>query len=427
MSKFDYKAEGNLNSQYVLELLSDYLLKIANINDTKGIIEDDFKINVKSNKFARWFNDSANRFKLNWKSKTLLENYNKVLAVQYVKSIQDKIQIFLQTNVLEARQLFELKETLKAIKFDIVLPELDENRNNAIRKSEKEFLKVLSDIKYLKNADIDYVLFNSPVVELKPFLSDKVNIHKVNHIELQNLVRQFVGLKHSELTTFDFEPFEYAFKSKAEDFYEDNITDSGIGEEVEGFIREKMWQKLEISQQQLVLSEEKQNEIDKIDTLLKKLKINKIEQMMQELIRLKTNQAQAKEVIDKCKDTINSSTIPNKAEIFLLMDNMYYKLSKKCEALQAKIKLKLQLVDKQRLFDTLAQLQEAEDKNPSKKHKKQVKQSSNEKKSSSQTDKKSISDGLYEEDDEDEIHITEDDGTDEPEEEVVIDDVNDDE
>lgn len=408
MSKFDYKAEGVLNSQYTLDLLQEYLSKISKANDTKGIVEADFKIDTKANKFVRWFSDTTNRIKIKWKNKTLLENYNKLLSTKYVESIEDKIKIFLQTNVLDAKAIFELNETLKAIKFDVIVPEIDENRSNAIKNSEKTFLKVLNDIKYLKNADVDYVLFNSPVSELKPFLSDKVSVHKVNYQELQHLVRQFVNLRHRELTEVEFERFECEFKAKAEDFYDENVTDSGVGEEVEEFIRAKMWEKHNILKQEEVLLEDRQVEIDKINTLLKKLKVYKIEQMLQNLINLKTNQAQAKEVIDKCKDTINSSTIPNKGRIFLLMDNLYYGLSKKCETLQAKVKLKLQLVDKQKMFGMLEQLQEEETlAKPSKKQKQA---------------KKSVDDvkELYDQEDDGEIHITEDDGMDDPEEEVVI-------
>lgn len=404
MSKFDYKAEGVLNSQYALDLLKEYLSKISKANDTKGIVEDDLKIDTKANKFVRWFSDTTNRIKIKWKNKTLLENYNKILSTKYVESIEDKIKIFLQTNVLEAKSLFELNETLKAINFNVIVPEIEENRSNAIKKSEKTFLKILNDIKYLKNANVDYVLFNSPVSELKPFLSDKVSLHKVNFKELQRLVCQFVDLRHKELTEVNFEPFECAFKAKEEDFYDDNVTDSGVGEDVEEFVRTKMWEKHNILKQEEVLLEDRQVEIDKINALLKKLKVYKIEQMLQNLINLKTNQAKAKEVIDKCKETINSSTIPNKGRIFLLMDNLYYALSKKCETLQAKVKLKLQLVDKQKMFAMLEQLQEEETLPKPNKNKKNV------------DDVKE----LYEQEEDGEIHITEDDGMDEAEEEVVI-------
>ena len=62
-------------------------------------------------------------------------------------------------------------------------------------------------IKYLRNANSNYVLYNSPVDELKPFLSDKVSVHKVDFIEVQKLVKSFVEKKYSELTTFNFKPY----------------------------------------------------------------------------------------------------------------------------------------------------------------------------------------------------------------------------
>ena len=61
---------------------------------------------------------------------------------------------------------------------------------------------------------------------------------------------------------------------------------------------------------------------------------------LQQLVNLQLDIANIKEVIDDCKDKINATTIPNKNQIFLVMDNLYYKLSQKCEKLTQKIKLK---------------------------------------------------------------------------------------
>ena len=440
MSKFGYKAEGELNASYTLELLKEYLAQTLNLNDTKGIVEDDFKIDTSANRFVRWFKDKTKRISLHGKS-GLLDNYNKLLTTKYVKSIQDKLQIFVETNVLEAKQIFELYETLKAINFGVVIPEIEHNRYKVIRQSEKRFLKVLNYIKYLKHANSEYVLFNTPVADLKPFLSDKVSVHKVNYVELQKLVEQFVNLRYSELTDTNFEPYEPEFVAKCEDFYIDNITDSGIGEDVEHFIREKMLEKLKISQKDDILVEDKQADIGKIDALLKRLKVAKIEQMMQNLIKLKTNLAHAKEVMDKCKDTLNSSTIINKAGIFLIMDNLYYNLSKKCDTLQQNIKLKLQLVDKEKMFTLLSEIQnptpnsvkvkkKVENKADKKaktpvepKADKQLTDNAEEpKQEKASIEHKPIASNLYDDDDEAEIDITEDDGIDNAEEEIIIDD-----
>ncbi len=404
MSKFDYKAEGELNSQYLLDLLNDYLDKVLQANDTNGIVEDDFKINPKANRFAQWFNHTTKSMGLKLKNKSKLENYNHVLALQYTKSIQDKIQIFTQTNVLSAKQFFDLKQVLKAIKFDIVLPELEANRDKVIKQSEKQFLRALNDVKYLRNATIDYVLFNPPVDDIKPFLSDKVTSHTLDMLQLHNLITNFVNKRHNELIADEFESYEVEFDTKVEYFYAYNITDSGIGEDVERFIRSKMLQKLEILAHDEELMEDRQAQVKEIDLLLKRLKVNKIEQMMQKLLVLQTNQAQAKEVLDKCKDIINSSTITGKSSIFLVMDNLYYRLCKKCDALMQKIKLKLQMVDKEKMFALLETI-ESEQTN-----------TTSEKASSF----KGIASDLYDDDEPDEIHISEDDDV-EAEDEVVID------
>ncbi|MBQ8522631.1 MAG: hypothetical protein IJ458_03080 [Clostridia bacterium] len=434
MSKFAYKAEGELNSQYLGDLLKEYLSQLLVSNDTKGIVEDDYKINPNASSFKQWFNDT---FKRLFKSKDLLENYNKVLSTKYVSSILDKIDIFLQTNVLTPKQFFELKQTLQAINFDSVIPLLDEYRYVSIKNSQKRFLKVLNSIKYLRHAKSNYILYNSPVDELKPFLSDKVSAHNVNYIELQKLVKQFVDLRYIELTNCDFDKYEPTFITKSEDFYKESITDNGIGEDVEQFIRSKMLEKFEISKHEEMLIEDINIKINKIDILLKKLKLQKIEKMMQELIKLKTNLAHVKEVMDTCKDTINSSTIPNKSQIFLVMDNLYYKLSKKCENLEQKIKLKLQLVDKQKMFSMLATIENRFDNetlndedevlssNKRLYTKKMQNTSINNKNLEDKETKPSITSNLYEDDDEaGEIHISEDDEDVKAEEEIIIDEDN---
>ena len=350
MSKFAYMAEGELNSQYLLDILKDYLDKLAISNNTNGIEEDDYKINPKSNRFVKWFKDTTKRL---FKDKKSLDNYNKVLATRFIKEINDKLDIFLQTNVLSAKQIFDLNQTLKAINFEEVVPIIEEYRNKAIISSEKRFLKVLNDTKYLNYARSNYVLYNSPVTEIKPFLTDKVSDHRIDYVVIQKLIRHFVDLRYKELTTFDFEPSEVRFSVVSENFYNESITDGGLGDEIEDFIRSKILEKFTILKQEGVLKEDLDYKVNKIDTLLKKLKLNKIEKMIHELVKLKTEMAKVKEVMDKCKDTINSSTIFNKAHIFLVMDNLYYKLSKRCENLQQKIKQKLQSVDKDKTFSIL--------------------------------------------------------------------------
>lgn len=426
MSKFAYKAEGDLNSKYLLELLKEYLSQLLNTNSTKGIVEDEYNINPNANRFSQWFDNKISILKYSSKS-ALLENYNKVLSTKYINKINDTIDIFLQTNVLEAKQFFELKQTFQAIKFNDIIPLIDENRQIAINKSNKKFLKVLNYIKYLKNADTNYILYNSPVDELKPFLSDKVSKHKVDYIEIQRLVKQFINKRYEELTMVDFEPINITFIAKPEDFYNDNITDNGIGEEVEQFIRSKMIEKLDIAKQDEILIEEQNQKIMQIDNLLKRLKINKIESLMQQLIVLKTNLAHVKEVIDVCKNTINSTTLPNKAQMFLVMDNLYYKLQNKCENLQQKTKFKLQMVDKQKMFNLLELIQNPPIKiSKSKKKANTIEESENfdipERKEGIHTYKShSITSNLYD-DEPASIDISEDDGTVAPEDEFVIDD-----
>ena len=127
---------------------------------------------------------------------------------------------------------------------------------------------------------------------------------------------------------------------------------------------------------------------------------------MQKLAVLKCNQAHVKEVIDNCKDSINKSTLTNKENIFLVMDALYYKLCKKCEKLQQKIKLKLELVDKQKLFDILQNLGKEEQNQINKEDKAK----------SNNLDYQ----GLYDEDESSEILIEYGEGDDRAEEEVVI-------
>lgn len=404
MSKFDYKAEGELNSQYLLDLLNDYLDKILKANNAEKIADSDYKINPKSNRFAQWFKHITKTIALNMTNKSRMEEYNRVLVSQHTKEIKEKLQIFLQTNVLSARQFFDLTQTLTAIKFDVVLPELESNRYKVIKQSEKQFLRALNNVKYLNGAKIDYVLFNPPVDDIKPFLSDKVSTHELDSMQLHKLITNFINKHHAESVNDNFEPDEIKFNSKAEDFYSYSITDSGIGEDVEHFIRDKMLQKLQILEHDEDLMEDKLARIKEIDTLLKQLKVHKIEQMIEKLIEFQTNQAQAKEVIDKCKDIINSSTISGKSSIFLVMDNLYYKLCKKCDTLIKTIKTKLQMVDKEKMF---ALLEAIEGEKPNAK-------------SAKSSSHKGIATDLYDDDEPNEIHITEDDDG-EAEDEVVID------
>ncbi len=426
MSKFDYMAEGELNSQYLLDLLNDYLDKIEQANDIKGIVEDNFNINTKANKFVRFFKDRFKRIKFTFTHKALLENYNKVLVSEHIKNIKEKIAIFLQTNVLEPRQIVQLKSTLTAIKFNIVLPEIDEYRHKGIKQARKRLLTCLNDIKYLKNASIDHILFNSPVRDLKPFMSNKVTMHKLNIKELSKLVKQFIDTKCEELNYFEIDEVEPTFKAKPEDFYAESIIENGIGAEVEEFIRDKMEDKFEILNQEDQLPEVTAIKIDAINKSLKKLKLLKIEQMMQKWVEYKTNIAHVKEVVDNCKELINSSTLANKKNIFLIMDNLYYKLTTKCDQLQGQIKLKLQLVDKQKVFAMIESMDEM-DKNSASDDEfetlsiPQRKGNINNKAYAS----KGIASNLYDDEDEQhEIHISEDDTDSEAEEEIVIDDKN---
>ncbi len=420
MSKFAYKAEGELNSQYVLDLIKEYLSKLLESNDTKGILDNDYKINPNANCFIQWFSDITARL---FKSNEVLENYNKVLTTKYVNSILDKIEIYLQTNVLNPKQFFELTETLKTIKFDKVIPLLELSRENSITSSQKNLLKILKDIKYLNNASSNYILYNSPVPELKPFLSERVSAHTINYKELQKLVRQFVELRYTELTTFNFEPYKPIFIIK-EEIYASQVTDNGVGEDVEAFIRGKMIEKLNILKQEEILPEVLQEKVSQIDSQLKYLKLHKIEQMLQQLVELQINIAKVKQVIDNCKETINSTTYSNKSQIFLLMDDLYYRLSQKAEKLTQKVKLKLQLVDKSKVFSMIETMQDENYERNNKGYILHNPKISNKSKNTDDkpiTSKPHIASNLYDDDDTDEIHIIEDDGEVQAEDEIVID------
>ncbi len=407
MSKFGYNAEGELNSQYLLDLLTEYLNKLLITNDTKGIVENDLDVNVNTSKISQIFKDKINRIKIYFRDKnSSIENYNKVISTKYINNLLDKIKIFLKTNVLDPKEFFHIMQILKAINFDKLIPEIEENRAKVIQKSEKEFLKILPSIKYLQHINSEYILFNTPVDDLKPFLSEKVTKHVVDFKAIQILIKRFVELRHDEFSYFNFEPYMPEFKAKIQDFYQDKITVNGIGEEVEKFIRDKMIEKSKINSKDEVLKEEKEKSINEIDLLLKQVKLAKIEKLMQKLAVLKCNQAHVKEVIDNCKDSINKSTLTNKENVFLVMDALYYKLSKKCEKLQQKIKLKLELVDKQKLFDILQNLGKEEQNQINKEDKAK----------SNNLDYQ----GLYDEDESSEILIEYGEGDDRAEEEVVI-------
>lgn len=358
MSKFEYMTQGELNSQYLLDLINDYTAKLLEANNTNGVVEAGFKINTKASSFVRWFNNFTTRVGIYFKHNTNLENYNKNLSTQYLNEILDKLTIFLQTNVLAPREIFDIIQTLKAINFTRVIPVIESNRNKAIKHSEKRFLRVTKDIKYLNNAISDYVLFTSPVNEIKPFLSDKVSLHKVDINDITTIFEMFINLKHSELTAFNFEEYEPEFNVKVVDFYKEYLTSNGVGEEVETYIRDKMLEKLSIIEQDDILPEDKQDKLAGIDNWLKRIGLFKLQQMMTNLAKLKYNQAKVKEVIDECKDKIKISTIANKDKIFLTMDAEYYDLSNKCDKLASKVKIKLQSIDKTKLFDLIAKLQD---------------------------------------------------------------------
>ena len=423
MSQFDYLAEGRLDSNYLLELIKDYLDKLSKVNDTKGIADDDYKINPNANKFSRWFNNFFRQIGFKFNKNANRENYGKVLSSKYIQAILDKIQIYLQTDVLEAKQFFELTSTLKAIKFDDVVPPLEEYRYRAIKSSQNKLSKTIQDAKYLQYARSNYILYNSPVDDLKPFLSKEVSEHTIDYTQIQTLISQYISVRYAELMQTDFAPFEPEFKTDINEFYNEKITDNGVGEDVEEFIRSKMLEKLEIAKHEERLIEDINNDIAQIDLLLKRLKIGKIEQMIQQLIKLKYDLSRVKEVMESCKDTINATTIPNKPQLFLIMDNLYYKLSKKCETLEQKTKSKLQIVDKQKLFNMLDMIQNPQTKPSKKKKSKTIDEDFDEDlEELNQPQKTDITSNLYDDDDKDsEIDISEDGGSDNSDDEIIID------
>ena len=425
MSQFDYMAQGELNSKYLLELITDYLEKLSKTNDTNGIADDDYKINPNANRFSRWFNNFFKQIGFKFNKNANHENYSKVLSIKYIQSILDKIKIYLKTNVLEAKQFIELITTLKAIKFDDVVPPLEEYRHRAIKSSQRKLSKTIQDAKYLKYAKSNYILYNSPVEDLKPFLSKEVSEHTIDYTQIQTLIRQYISVRYAELTETEVEEFEPQFKTDINQFYNEKITENGVGEEVEEFIRSKMFEKLEIAKQEDRLIEDINSDIANLDLLLKRLKVGKIEQMLQQLIKFKYDLSCVKEVVDLCKDTINETTISNKAQIFLIMDNLYYKLSKKCETLEQNIKSKLQVVDKQKLFNMLDMIQNPQPK-PTKKGKKKSQPTDEIDDMLDETEikikKPDITSNLYDEDDKDsEIDISEDGGSDNSDDEIIID------
>ena len=74
MSQFDYMAEGDLNSTYVLELIKDYLTKVASANDTNEINKDAYKINSNASKFGRWFKNFFKEIGLKFNKNTNRED-----------------------------------------------------------------------------------------------------------------------------------------------------------------------------------------------------------------------------------------------------------------------------------------------------------------------------------------------------------------
>ena len=124
-----------------------------------------------------------------------------------------------------------------------------------------------------------------------------------------------------------------------------------------------------------------------------------------------------KKVVDKCKEVINTSTLANNQNIFLTMDNLYYRLLNKCEKLEAQIKLKLQMVDKQKVLALYEQIKDQYSVNQEETYETLEKP-----RASIKTTKfKSIATDLYDEEDSHEIDITEDDDSD-AEDEIIIDD-----
>lgn len=457
MSKFGYKSAGELNSQYLLDLINEYFSLMLVANDINGEDKSGRDIDIKASYLSQNVKDWFNRLHLKNGPIPKLEDYDKKVSTLYINSILQKLQIFLQTDVLTPKEIFDIKQMLKTIGFKKVVPIIEESRIDAITKSEKMFLKCLKEVNKLKYANSEYILFNSPVLELKPFLSDKVSIHKVNVEAIQVLISQFVDMRNCELNDFaKFKEVEIELPHNAIDFYKDKVIESGVGEDIESYIRNKMLDKLEIDNKDDVLDTQKEKAT--IDAELKRVGLYKIEQLMENLAVIKCEQANAKEILGKCKEMLNKSTLANKEQIFLTMDKLYYKLTNKCEKLEGKIKNKLQAIDKQKVFNLIDKVKD-EVNNSKKQHKNNkielenleknnlqenlnddsldVNQQSNANNKTIQASKDNLThdnkasraynDGLYDDDDDDgEIDIVEDDTSEDmPENEIVIEDKDD--
>ena len=151
--------------------------------------------------------------------------------------------------MLESKQFFELTSTLKAIKFDDVVPPLEEYRHRAIKLSQKQLSKTIQDAKYLKYARSNYILYNSPVDDLKPFLSKEVSEHTIDYTQIQTLISQYISVRYAELMQTDYDAYEYEFKTDINKFYNEKITENSVGEDVEQFIRSQMLKKLEMDKE----------------------------------------------------------------------------------------------------------------------------------------------------------------------------------
>lgn len=362
MSKFGYLEQGELNSSYLYGLLNEYLDNIIEMNSVADTnIENKYKVDVGASNFKRGFSDWKNRLHISKKS---IDEYNKLVSSNYAKLVKNRLKIYMTSNILENKDLFEIIQISKAIGFDRVIPEVEANRNKAIGKCNKEVLKIVNDSKFLKDAISERVLFDSQVEEIKPFLSEQVSPHIIHIKTLNDVVVKLVEYRTNELAQLNFEEYYPKFDNNLEDFYHIQITSDGVGEDVEDFIRGKMLQKLAISKQEELAVEDRLAQVASVDNLLKKLGLTKVEKLMQKLIKLRCMEAQAKEGIDSCKGLLNSSNIENKKNIFLTMDAILYKLSNQCKKLTEKVKLKLQLIDKEKLFEQIKQVGEEVNRRP---------------------------------------------------------------
>lgn len=363
MSKFGYLEQKELKATYIYELLNEYLDNVIEANLVSDGVETKFKVDVGASNFRRKFSDWKNRLHANKKT---LDDYDKLVSMCYAKSVKNRLKIYMTSNILQPKDLFEIIQISKTIGFDKVIPEIEVNRNKAIAKCNKAVLKSISDTQFLKNARSERVLFNSQVDEIVPFMSDKVSPHFVIVDVLNDIIVKLVELNTNELGQLEFEQYVPEFESKLEDFYQMQITSDGVGEDVEYFIRGKMLQKLAISKQEEISVEDRLAQIAGIDNVLKRVGVAKIEKVMQKLIKLRCNEAQAKEGMDRCKQLLEASNIENKNNIFLTMDAILYKLSNSCKKLTEKVKAKLQLIDKDRLFDMINTLGEEVERKPQK-------------------------------------------------------------